>query len=143
MNYVFGTEICLISNTEPLLSHFNKIYLGKLIIIFEELPTFSDAQWSAVSSRIKTLTTEKLCVYRDLQEKSIQAENISNFQINTNVESIKDSNGRRYVILDLNPSRVGNYDYFKNLKDKCFAAKLLFLMNYFFFKYILSTNNKH
>ena len=120
MNYVFGTEICLISNTEPLLSHFNKIYLGKLIIIFEELPTFSDGQWSAVSSKLKTLTTEKLCIYRDLQEKSIQAENISNFQINTNVESIKDSNGRRYVILDLNPSRVGDYEYFRNLKDKCF-----------------------
>ena len=120
MNYVFGKEVCLISNTEPLLSNYNKIYLGKLIIIFEELPTFSDGQWSAVSSKLKTLTTEKLCIYRDLYEKGIQAENISNFQINTNVESIKDSNGRRYVILDLNPSRVGDYEYFKNLKDKCF-----------------------
>ena len=120
MNYVFGKEVCLISNTEPLLSNYNKIYLGKLIIIFEELPTFSDGQWSAVSSKLKTLTTEKLCVYRDLYEKGIQAENISNFQINTNVDSIKDSNGRRYVILDLNPSRVGDYEYFKKLKDNCF-----------------------
>ena len=120
MNYVFGKDICLISNTEPLLTNYNKIYLGKLIIIFEELPTFSDGQWSAVSSKLKTLTTEKTCVYRDLYEKAIPAENISNFQINTNVESIKDSNGRRYVILDLNPCRVGDYEYFKNLKDKCF-----------------------
>ena len=120
MNYVFGKEICLISNTEPLLTNYNKIYLGKLIIIFEELPTFSDGQWSAVSSKLKTLTTEKMCVYRDLYEKGVPAENISNFQINTNVESIKDSNGRRYVILDLNPSRVGDYEYFRNLKNKCF-----------------------
>ena len=39
MNYLFGIEVCLISNTEPLLTNYNKIYLGKLIIIiFEELP---------------------------------------------------------------------------------------------------------
>ena len=135
MNYVFGRDVCLISNTEPLLSNYNKIYLGKLIIIFEELPTFSDGQWSAVSSKLKTLTTEKLCIYRDLYEKGIQAENISNFQINTNVESIKDSNGRRYVILDLSLSRVGDYDYFENLKDKCFnmtvgEAFFSYLMTY-------------
>ena len=102
MNYLFGKDVCLISNTEPLLTNYNKIYLGKLIIIFEELPTFSESQWSAVSSKLKTLTTEKICTYRDLYEKGAQAENISNFQINTNVESIKDSNGRRYIILDLN-----------------------------------------
>ena len=76
-----------------------------------------DRQWSAVSSKLKTLTTEKLCSYRDLYEKGIQAENISNFQINTNVESIKDSNGRRYVILDLNPSRVLLHTSYKFLKD--------------------------
>jgi len=120
MNYLFGKDVCLISNTEPLLTNYNKIYLGKLIIIFEELPTFSESQWSAVSSKLKTLTTEKICTYRDLYEKGAQAENISNFQINTNVESIKDSNGRRYIILDLNPSRIGDYEYFKNLKEKCF-----------------------
>lgn len=118
--YVFGHDICLVGNSEPLLTHNNKIFMGKLLIIFEELPTFSDGQWSAVSSKLKTFTTEKFCVYRDLYEKAVQAENISNFQINTNVESIKDSNGRRYIILDLNPSHIEDYDYFENIKTKCY-----------------------
>ena len=120
INYVFGKEICLESSTEPLLTYYNKIYMGKLLIIFEELPTFSEAQWTAVSSKLKNLSTEKSCTYRDVYEKPVRAENISNFQINTNVESIKDSDGRRYIILDLNPSRVGDYEYFKTLKEKCF-----------------------
>ena len=69
-------------------------WLGEVITIFEELPTCSDGQWSAVSSKLNTLTTEKLCIHRDLYYKGMQAENVSNFQINTNVECIKDSNGR-------------------------------------------------
>jgi hypothetical protein len=119
-NYVFGKDICLISGTEPLTSHYNKIYMGKLLIIYEELPTFSDAQWKGVSSKLKTLTTEKVTTYRDLYEKAVQADNISNFQINTNVESIQNSDGRRYIILDLNPSRIRDYEYFRNLRNNCF-----------------------
>ena len=119
-NYVFGKNICLISGTEPLTSNYNKIYMGKLLVIFEELPTFSDAQWKGVSSKLKTLTTEKVTTYRDLYEKAVQADNISNFQINTNVESIQNSDGRRYIILDLNPSRIRDYEYFRNLRNNCF-----------------------
>jgi hypothetical protein len=122
--YVFGNEICLSSGTEPLTSNFNKIYMGKLLIVFEELPVFSEASWSAVSSKLKTLSTEKICVYRDVYEKSIQAENISNFQINTNVESIKDSDGRRYIIMDLNTSRYGDYKYFDSIKTKCYNLQV-------------------
>jgi len=120
INHVFGQDICLESSTEPLLTYYNKIYMGKLLIIFEELPTFSEAQWNAVSSKLKNLATEKTCVYRDVYEKPVKAQNISNFQINTNVESIKDSDGRRYIILDMNPSRVGDYEYFRTLKKRCF-----------------------
>lgn len=119
-NHVFGLGICYTSNTEPLTTHNNKPYMGKLLINFEELPTFSEGQWSAISSKLKTLTTEKRCVYRDLYEKSITAENISNFQINTNVEAIRDSNGRRYIILDINHSKMGDFEYFKTIKTRCF-----------------------
>ncbi len=49
----------LSSTAEPLLTSFNKIFMGKLLIIFEELPVFTDSQWSGVACRLKTLTTEK------------------------------------------------------------------------------------
>jgi hypothetical protein len=110
----------LISGIEPLTTVHNKIFFGKLFVIFEELPTFSKAQWMGVSSRLKTLTTEKTCVYRDLYEKSIEGSNLLNFQINTNVDALKESQGRRIMIMDINPSRVKDYNYFKDIKNNCF-----------------------
>ena len=124
MKYVFGMDVCLISGTEPLLTNYNKIFMGKIFVVFEELPTFSKSQWESVSSKLKTLTTEDMCVYRDLYEKQICASNLLNFQINTNVESLKDSHGRRIIILDINPSRLGDYKFFDNLKKKCFNDKI-------------------
>jgi hypothetical protein len=59
INYVLGKDICLLSGTEPLTSNFNKCFLGKLFVVFEELPTFGPKEWEAVSSKLKTLTTEK------------------------------------------------------------------------------------
>ena len=119
--YVFGSKVCLLcSNAEPLLTSFNKIFMGKILVIFEELPTFTDTQWSAVSSKLKTLCTEEYTTYRDVFEKGIQAENISNFMINTNVESIKDSDGRRYIILDLNTERKDDYEYFEKIIENCY-----------------------
>jgi hypothetical protein len=94
--------------------------MGKILVIFEELPTFTDTQWSAVSSKLKTLCTEEYTTYRDVFEKGIQAENISNFMINTNVESIKDSDGRRYIILDLNTERKDDYEYFEKIIENCY-----------------------
>ena len=124
MKYVFGKNVCLISGTEPLLTNNNKIFMGKVFVVFEELPTFSKAQWESVSSKLKTLTTEDTCVYRDLYEKQISSSNLLNFQINTNVEALKDSQGRRIIILDINPSRLEDYKYFENLKRICFNDKV-------------------
>jgi hypothetical protein len=54
MKYVSGEKVCLISGTEPLLNNNNKILMGKIEIIFEELPIFSDVQWCAFNGKIKT-----------------------------------------------------------------------------------------
>lgn len=124
MKHVFGKDVCLISGTEPLLTNYNKIFMGKVFVVFEELPTFSKAQWESVSSKLKTLTTEDSCVYRDLYEKQISSSNLLNFQINTNVEALKDSQGRRIIILDINPSRLGDYKFFESLKRNCFNDKI-------------------
>jgi hypothetical protein len=94
--------------------------MGKILIVFEELPTFTESQWCAASSKLKTLTTEKIAVFRDLYEKAFQAENLCNFIINSNVDAIKDSQGRRYIILPLNAKYKENHEYFNNLRTKCF-----------------------
>jgi hypothetical protein len=40
IKYVLGEGIFLVSVTEPLTTNFNKIFMGKLFILFEELPNF-------------------------------------------------------------------------------------------------------
>jgi hypothetical protein len=125
INYVLGLGVCLVtSSVEPLTGNNNKIFMGKLYIIFEELPVFTQQQWHTVGNKLKTLATEKLTVYRDLFEKAFQAENISNFVINTNVDAIKNSEGRRIVIAPINNSRVGDYDFFESIRNECFNLEV-------------------
>jgi hypothetical protein len=124
INYVLGKDLCVISGTEPLLSNFNKILLGKLLVVFEELPTFSQREWEVVSSKIKTMTTEKTFVYRSLFKDAIEAENISNFMINTNCDSIKDSDGRRIIIMPVSNCKKGDHQYFSDIRKSCFNLEV-------------------
>ena len=120
MDYVLGRDVAVIGNSDPLLTPFNKCLMGKLLIVFEELPTFSDAQWQCVSSKLKTLTTEKHTYYQDKYEKQMYAENLHNFIVNTNVEAIKSSDGRRIAILEISHAKFRDHAYFEALRSSCF-----------------------
>lgn len=119
--FVFGLKVCLQYNkTEAITGNFNKIFLGKLLIVLEDLQELGgDAECRKFASSLKTLCTEKYSIYRDVFEKPIQAENISNFIITSNY-NIKDSEGRRIIPLDMNLSRRKDYSYFSDIEDKCF-----------------------
>jgi hypothetical protein len=132
--YVYGEKVSLLCNsTEPILTNFNKIFLGKLFIVLEDLPEFNDSQWKLASSRLKTYCTEKSSMYRDVYEKAVQTENISNFIITTNF-TIRDSNGRRYKPLDLSLSKKGQFDYWASLRKDCFNNTI----GEAFFSYLLT-----
>ena len=45
---------------------------------------------------------------------------MNNFIINTNCESIKDSDGRRIAILEISHNRLGDHAYFHDLRQSCF-----------------------
>lgn len=128
INHVFGPEICLISSTQPLLTDRNKILIGKLFVVFEELTTFSTEQWNGVSSKLKTMTTEDMTTFRGLYENEIQLRQTLNFWINSNVDAIKDSAGRRNIVFDINVAAWKDKDeknaYFKDLRDNCFNDKV-------------------
>ena len=46
-------KLFLECDSEPIRSRFNDILGGKLLVAFEELPTFSTSDWMAVSSKLK------------------------------------------------------------------------------------------
>ncbi len=122
--YVLGPKISTLSKTDTLRSPFNKILCGKLLVVFEELPRFSDNEWEAISSILKDYITGSETLYADKNEKQFKARNINNYIINSNVDAIKHSEGRRYYILDLSTKRKGDFEYFGKLKNTCFNNKV-------------------
>lgn len=46
--------------------------------------------------------------------------NLNNFVINTNVDAIQHSEGRRYYIADISTKRIQDYVYFGKIKDECY-----------------------
>ena len=117
--HVIGPKLCIQSGSQPLISQFNAILFCKLLVIFEELENFSTNQWQGVSTRLKRDTTSDTCTYEDKFQKAFTAKNISNYIINSNVDAIKDDDGRRYFILDLSNKRKGDFTYFNKIYENC------------------------
>jgi predicted P-loop ATPase len=104
-SFVVGDDLSLMTGSEPLLSKNNAILAGKLLVYFEELETFTTAQWMGVSSRLKKQATSKKMVYENKYEKPYEARNMNNYAILSNNDAIKDDEGRRYFILDISGHR--------------------------------------
>lgn len=118
--YVIGRKNSTESDAEPLRSPYNKELCGKLLVVFEELPVFSDKEWEGVSSKLKKSVTSNMENYSDKYEKRFTCENLNNYIINTNVEALKHSEGRRYFLLDVSTHRKQDYEYFGKIKEECF-----------------------
>jgi len=103
--HVLGNSLCYLSSSEPLLSKNNAILAGKLLVYFEELETFTIAQWMGVSSRLKKMATSDSMTYEDKYVKPYEARNMNSYVILSNNDAIKDDDGRRYFILDVSSHR--------------------------------------
>jgi hypothetical protein len=104
-SFVVGDDLSLMTGSEPLLSKNNAILAGKLLVYFEELETFTTAQWMGVSSRLKKMSTSTKMIYENKYEKPYEARNMNNYAILSNNDAIKDDEGRRYFILDISGHR--------------------------------------
>jgi hypothetical protein len=74
--FVIGDDLSLMTGSEPLLSKNNAILAGKLLVFFEELETFTTAQWMGVSSRLKKMSTSTKMTYENKYEKPYEAKNM-------------------------------------------------------------------
>ena len=122
--FVIGPQLCIQSGSQPLISNFNYTLFSRLLVVFEELENFSTSQWQGVSTRLKRDTTSDTCTYEEKYQKPFIAKNITNYIINSNVDAIKDDDGRRYFILDLSSKLKGNFDYFEKWRDLCFNEEV-------------------
>lgn len=134
MKHVLGNAICIESNSDPLKSPYNEILCGKLLVVFEELECANTGDWNIMSTKLKRWTTSDEIVYTDKYIKSYTSNNINNYIICTNSDAIKNSEGRRYFVCDLNTKYKGNHQYFDDLYDQCFNDEV----GKAFFQYMLS-----
>lgn len=118
-DHVIGKHLSLSTGSDPIRTKFNEMLGGKLLVCFEELENFSKAEWESISSRLKDMITNDTINLQNKCTKAYEASNINNYMLNSNHDAIKDDDGRRYFILDINPSRQGDHDYYSKLYS-CF-----------------------
>lgn len=116
MDYVIGESLSIESGSEPLRSSFNKILMGKVLVVFEELENSTKNEWYGICSKLKKMITSDKCNYEQKYEKTINAKNLNNYIIITNEDAIKDDDGRRYFNVELTTKYKDNFSYFSNLR---------------------------
>ncbi len=120
-DHVLGLDAYKTGRSKYLTTSFNKPLMGALLVCYEELPVFSEREWEAVSATIKNSVTSAYEDYEDKFEKTIpNVRNLNNYIINTNVEAIKHSEGRRYYIADISTHRQGDLKFWEQLHKNCF-----------------------
>ena len=122
--FVVGENLALETGSAPILSNFNAILGGKLLVYFEELETFSIAQWMSISSRLKRYATSSTITIEDKNMKAYTTKNIMNIIVASNNDAIMDDDGRRYFILDIANHRqvIPNCDTPRNRDNVKFWA---------------------
>lgn len=96
----------------------NMIFRGKILVVFEELPTISKNEWEKVNSSLKSFITGKTIEFEDKWKPKVISPNVINLMLLSNVNCIKlENDDRRYVILDVSNKYVNNRPYFQKLID--------------------------
>lgn len=124
IKWIFGASSCIVSPAYPLTGDFNKTLMGKILVVFEELPVFSEGEWSAVSGKLKRMITTDTEMYNEKNEKIIKTNNLNNYIVNTNVEALKNSEGRRIFIVQVSIDRCKDYKFFGKFEEMCANDKV-------------------
>lgn len=117
-DYILGPKLSLECGSDPLKSKFNSILGGKLFVNFEELETFSTAEWLSVDCVLKRQITSNIINLQKKGQDAFEAKNINNYMLLSN-HDVADS-GRRYFVLDIQTHRKGDIKYWDNIYNNCF-----------------------
>ena len=118
--HVLGTNLCEQSPSTPLLTGNNSLLYGKMLVVFEELKKASKNEWEMISSCLKEWITSDVIQFNQKYLVPFTSNNINNYIVNCNSESIRGADGRRYFLCDLSTKYKGDTDFWKNLHDTCF-----------------------
>jgi hypothetical protein len=113
---VLGGQLVHTTNNAKVLTEFNSQLIGKLLLVFEELPSEGANEWRKTTNDIKNIITAPKIIFEEKYKPSYPAQNIISVILNTNEDALclKDDD-RRTVVLDMNEKYIGNHEYFRNL----------------------------
>jgi hypothetical protein len=118
--FVVGEDLFLETGSKPFKSTFNFVTFGRLFIQISELESTSTSDWYSLSSKLKRIITSTTETYEEKNQKQFQAKNLANYMIDSNNDTIKDDEGRRFYIADVSTKYRENHSYFGTLRAKCF-----------------------
>jgi hypothetical protein len=139
IKFILGDSLATKCGTEPLKTPYNAILKGAILVVFEELPTFSKSEWIGVSSKLKDMVTSDTMIINEKYEKSFKCYNTNNYIVLSNHQAIQHSEGRRYFILDINTEYMNDHEYYGKLRNETFNNEVAKA----FFNYILEIDTKN
>ena len=113
---VIGNDLAYCGGSSSLVSEFNGELEDKLMVLYEELECSTKSIWMSVSSKLKRQITAENLMIRKMRENPREVKNYNNYIIQANHESVKDDSTRRYFLLDINTSKIGDQKYFDKKK---------------------------
>ena len=119
-SHILGLGRTIKASSTPLTSKFNIELMGKQFVYFEELRSGTKSEQELASSTLKDLVTNAYANYEAKNKNQLEnILNISNFMsFSNNYYAIKDNQGRRYFILDIDTSYMSNFKYWKIIHDE-------------------------
>ena len=122
--HVIGNLLSFQGGSGPLKTKFNGELSGKLLVVFEELENFSVSEWQSISSVLKRQITSKTIMIERKGKDAEEQPNLNNYVILSNNDAIQDDDGRRYFILDVSTSKLGDSAYWTNLHDNILTKEV-------------------
>lgn len=125
---VLGMDLVHVASDVNCLSgRFNGQLFGKMMLVLEEMRAMSINEWKAVNEKLKNLITDGTTNFEFKGKQEFIGDNYLSIIINSNNKSsVKlDENDRRYVVLEVSESKIGDYAYFdairKHTTNEAFA----------------------
>ncbi|PKY35120.1 hypothetical protein RhiirB3_476119 [Rhizophagus irregularis] len=113
---VLGTQLVYkTSDPQTILGSFNGQLQGKVLLLFEEMPT-EKSQWNNLYRLLKDKVTGDIMEIHEKYKTPTHYKNFISTIVLTNENALRvENDDRRTVFLDVSPSRKGDLNYFKKL----------------------------
>jgi hypothetical protein len=129
-------NIVSVVGINKIVAKFNTLLQGKRLICINEMSSTKD-EFRSNFDKMKSYITDPTIIIEPKGVNSFSVDNISNFIMFSNhIDSvIVEQQDRRYAIFEMSTKYINNWDYFGNIRNKCFNQEVAdefytYLMNF-------------